>query len=360
VSLEERCDKHATAEKIFEVNEEMNNMGNQRAVLGIDQCKNIGKIVKNLKFRPSFYKREFITFDSYDETKMRVYLYSIAICHQTHSLINRKRNLLGWDFMELAFLNMVKENSELLDPSNLAEMSVNEVSEKIKPFFSDDGSPEKCTLDRLGERSRFLIDVGKTIRDKYESKVKNLVSSSEGYLLRDGKGLYEILEQFEAYKDPLRKKSSLFIKIMMDAGLVRVKDPGNFIPVIDYHMQRVLLRMGCVEIVDQDLRNKLKTREPLGSDEEIRSKCIEAIKIISDVSGYQAVQMNDFFYPLGRSCCMEKILCVDRECNKDPCTFYKVVEMTSHEKCVFEGTCKGSGDAEYRLFWQPVVETHYY
>lgn len=262
----------------------MNNMGNQRAVLSIDQCKIIGKIVKNLKFRPSFYEREFITFDSDDETKMRVYLYSIAICHQTHSLINRKRNLLGWDFMELAFLNMAKENSELLDPSNLAEMSVNEVSEKIKPFFSDDGSPEKCTLDRLGERSRFLIDVGKTIRDKYESKIKNLASSSEGYLLRDGKGLYEIMEQFEAYKDPLRKKSSLFIKIMMDAGLVRVKDPENFIPVIDYHMQRVLLRMGCVEIVDQDLKNKLKTREPLGSDEEIRSKCIEAINIISEAS----------------------------------------------------------------------------
>ena len=118
--------------------------------------------------------------------------------------------------------------------------------------------------------------------------------------------------------------------------------------------------MGCVEIVDQFLKNRLKTREPLGSDEEIRSKCIEAINIISEVSGYQAVQMNDFFYPLGRSCCMEKILCVDGECNKDPCTFYKVVEMTSHEKCVFEGTCKGSGDAEYRRFWQPVVETHYY
>ncbi|MGD2142168.1 MAG: hypothetical protein PVH79_01655 [Candidatus Bathyarchaeota archaeon] len=328
--------------------------------MDVDQCYDIGSILKRLYFRPSFYEREFITFDSHVETKMRVYLYSIAICHQTHSLINRKMNLLGWDFMEFAYLNMVKADSELLDPGKLAEMSVDEVSVKIKPFFSDDGSPEKCTIDRLGERSEFLIDIGEKIRDHYGGRVRNLVCISDGYLLRDGKGLYELLEKFEAYKDPLRKKSGLFIKLMMDAGLVSVKDPENFIPVVDYHIQRVLLRMGCLEIVDRDLLNILKTREPLESDEEIRSKCVEAMNIISDVSGYQAVQMNDFFYPLGRSCCMEKMLCVDGECNKDPCSFDKVVELSFHEICIFEGTCKGSGDAEYRRFWQPVVETHYY
>ena len=342
------------------MNEGLNSMENQRIVLDIEQCKNIGKIVEDLKFRPDYYKREFITFDSDDEIKIRIYLYSIAICHQTHSLINRKRNLLGWDFMEFAFLNMMKKNSQLLDPIILAEMSINEASEKIKPFFSDDGSPEKCTLDRLEERSRFLIDCGKILRNEYDSKAENLVNSAEGYLVRDGRGLYEILEQFEAYKDPLRKKSGLFIKLMKDAGLVKIIDPENYIPVMDYHMQRVLMRMGCVKVVDQDLKNKLKTREPLESDEEIRSKCIEAINIISDASEYPTFQMNDFFYPLGRSCCMEKILCIDRKCNKDPCTFYKVIEMTSHETCMFEGTCKGSEDAEYRKYWQPVVETHYY
>ncbi|MGD2200642.1 MAG: hypothetical protein PVJ38_03285 [Candidatus Bathyarchaeota archaeon] len=328
--------------------------------MDVDKCVDIGRIVKALKFRPSFYNREFITFDTSDEIKMRVYLYSIAICHQTHSLVNKKKNLLGWDFIEFAYLNMVKEDSQLLDPSNLADLSVDEVSLKIRPFFSDDGTPENCTLDRLGERSAFLIDIGKKISDRYEGRVKNLVNSSGGYLLRDGEGLYEILEQFEAYKDPLRKKSGLFIKIMMDAGLIKARDPENFIPVVDYHIQRAFLRMGCVEIVDQDLEDKLKTREPLGSDEGIRLRCIEAMNKISAVSGYQAAQLNDFFYPLGRSCCMEKMLCVDGECNKDPCTFNKVVELPVHERCVFEGTCKGGGDAGYRRYWQPVVETHYY
>ena len=120
------------------------------------------------------------------------------------------------------------------------------------------------------------------------------------------------------------------------------------------------MRTGCVEIVDNELEHMLKTRETMESDEEIRSRCIEAVNIVSDVSGYPAAQMNDFFYPLGRSCCMEKMLCVDGECNKDPCTFHKVVHLPSHEECVFERTCKGSGVAEYRKFWQPVVETHYY
>lgn len=332
----------------------------KRVNVDIEQCEWIGNILKNLKFRPSFYQREFIAFQADKETKMRAYLYSVAICHQTYNLANKKRNLFGWDFLEFAYTNLAKNNSELLDPVYLSSLSTDELSEKLKPIFSDDGNPENCTLDRLEERARFLIDIGKIVKEKYNNKVENLIESCEGFLINGGKGLYELLEEFEAYTDPLRKKSTVLIKFLIDAGLLEIKDPENFIPIMDYHMQRVLMRMGCVEVIDKELKYKLWNKEKIKSDEDIRNACVEATKRIAKISGYGVVKMNDFFYPLGRSCCQEKTLCFDKECNKNPCTFNLVIDLPSHEKCVFEGACKGSLDENYRKYWQPFVDTHFY
>ena len=332
----------------------------QSAEVNASQCKKIGQAVKNLRLHSSFYQREFIAFKADKETKLRAYFWAVAICHQTHTLINKKDNLKGWEYLEQVFSNLAKDDSELLDPGVLAELTIEELSTKLKPLFADDNNPNHCTLDRLEERSRLLIDSGKIIKEKYDNKLTNLVTKSDGYLIKDEKGLYKLLEQFEAYADPMRKKSTILIKFAQDAGLLKIKDPENMIVAMDYHMQRVLLRMGCVEINDPELKNKLFNKEALESDEEIRTACVEALRIIGQTADYPADKMNDFFWPLGRSCCKELLLCVDKKCNKSPCTFYQVVELDNHDKCLFAEACKASQDAEYRKFWQPIVQTHYY
>ena len=238
-------------------------------------------------------------------------------------------------------------------------MMINKLPKKLKPIFADDSNPDNCTLDRLEERSRFLIEIGRILKEKYDNKIINLLDLSNNLLINDGSGLYETLEQFEAYSDPLRKKSTILIKFLIDANLLKIKDPENFVPAMDYHMKKVLLRMGCVE-VDDDLRRKLINKEELESDKEIRNACVEAIKIISEFSRYEVIGMNDFFWPLGRSCCKEKTLCKDGECNKNPCTFNLIVDLDSHDRCLFERICKGSADENYQKLWQPIVETHYY
>ncbi len=325
-----------------------------------EQCKKIGNIVKNYKFRPSFYKREFITFEVDKETKARAYFYAVAICHQTHTLINRKLNLKGWDYLSYVFINLAKDNSDLLNPKYLSSLTIKELSSRLKILFSEDDDPENCTLDRLSERADFLIQTAKIIREEYDNKITDLLKLSSGFLFNEGKGLYELLEKFPAYSDKLRKKSTVFIKFLEDSGLIKIKDPENFIPVMDYHIQRVMLRTGCVEIIDSSLQKKLLNKEKIESDEEIRGFCVEAIKIISKVSGFKVTMLDDFFWSLGRSCCREKILCYKGECDKNPCTFETFISLSSHNKCIFEKVCKGSVDEEYRKYWQPIVETHYY
>lgn len=324
------------------------------------QCEKVGEVLKKLQFRPSFYKREFLAFKGTEEAKIRIYLYTSAICHQTHALINKKKNLKGWDYIEYVFLNLARKKSKLLEPRYLAKLSVKELSEKLKFLFSNNGNPDDCTLDRLNERARFLIEIGKILQEKYSSKAINLIRASNGLLVNNGKGLYELLDQLESYSDPFKKKSTLFIKFLIDAGLLRIKDPQNFVPIMDYHMQRVLLRMGCVEILDKKLKEKLLKKEKIKSDEEIRNACIETIIIMSKISGYNVIRMNDFFWSLGRSCCREKTLCFDKECSRNPCTFNLIVKLDSHDRCVFEKVCKGSINEEYRNYWQPIVKTHYY
>jgi len=205
-----------------------------------------------------------------------------------------------------------------------------------------------------------LIEICKEVKENYHSSIAELIDGCDGRLLNNGKGLYEVISQFTAFSDPRKKKITFFLKLAIDAGLIRIKDPENIIPIMDYHMKRVLLRMGCVEILDEPLKMELIDHKPQESDEEIRQACIEAVRIISTVSDHSIISINDFLWPLGRSCCNERTLCSSKQCMKTPCSFNLMVDITTHDNCFFEDTCMGSKDETYRNLWEPIVNTHYY
>lgn len=324
------------------------------------QCQKIGEIVKNLKFRSDFYNRKFLKLKASKEIIVLTYLFASAICHQTHTLWNSKLNLKGWDYLEYIFGQLAEENSELLDIEYLNSLSTKKLSGEFKKLFSENGESKNCTLDRIDERSDFILDIARVLDKKYQGKISNLIKLSNGYLVNKNSGLYELLKDFKAFQDPTFKKSTIFIKLLSESGLIKIKDPKNFVPAMDYHIQRVMLRMGCVEILDEKLKKTLINKEKIKSDNEIRDACIEANKIIAQKSGYSICQMDDFFWPLGRSCCKEFLLCRDHKCNKKPCTFELAIDLKSHKNCVFAGTCQASINPEYQKFWQPQVDTNFY
>jgi hypothetical protein len=164
----------------------------------------------------------------------------------------------------------------------------------------------------------------------------------------------------EAFSDPLQKKSTFLIKLLEESALLKIKDHEHFIPIMDYHMQRVLMRLGCVEITDKQLHQQLIERTPINSDEAIRVACVDAFRIIADISGHPVTKMNDFFWSVGRSCCNETTLCKDKVCSKNPCTLTQIIKLNIHNFCIFEEDCKGYRDDNYRNLWQPLVDTHFY
>lgn len=325
-----------------------------------DQCTRVADSLKHFHFREWFYEREFLNFPAPVETRFRTYFYSVAICHQTHKLYSRKLKLWGWEYLEHIFTLLGKNNSPFLQPGIISSIAFNDLCNRLASLFSDDGNPLNTTLDRIGERASFLAEADYILENQYKGRFENLVKLSKQFLLAGGKGLYEILENFKAYSDPMRKKSTFMLKLLQDAGLIKVKDPKNFVPIMDYHMQRVLLRTGCVEVSGKKLAAKLRNREAVDKDTAVRKACIEAFRIIARESGMPVVELNDFFWSLGRSCCHENLLCQVGRCEKDPCTFARIVAHDPHTSCSLESVCLGKDKEEYRKLWQPVVETHYY
>lgn len=331
-----------------------------RVLVNVDQCKAIAKVLQTLSIKSTVYRREYFSGDVSAEIKLRMFLFSVGICQQTHTLINRKLNLVGFNYLEKVFADLAKTHSELLDPFFVRNQTPSALSDRLAVLFSETGDPIDCTLDRLDERSRLCIDLSHKLIQHYEGQVCVLIKKSQGCLVGE-QGIYRLLSDFEAYSDPFKKKSSLFVTFAHKARLFEICDLENLIPIMDYHMQRVLLRFGCVEILDEQLRQALIKQENLPSDEEIRSASIDAVHQLARYSGHSVFNIHDFLWPLGRSCCKEKPLCQHGICDKAPCTFDSFVLLPSrHTHCVFEGTCKGSLKEDYRNLWQPLVDTHYY
>ncbi|MDO9512029.1 MAG: queuosine salvage family protein [Bacteroidales bacterium] len=322
------------------------------------QIQKMSEVLRTLKFKSSFYERPFISERMQAEEKLRMYFFSVGICHQTYALAHPSLNLYGWDYLEYGFLNMIRQSPELLVPDFIHVSDFEKLKGSLSGFFTP--AEMECTLDRLDERVRLMKDMAAVLVDQYESSLGKLLSSTTHEQGVSVVELYSVLQKFEAYSDPLNKKSSFFIKLAVDAGLIRLQDPENLVPVMDYHMQRVLLRTGCVEIMDDTLAQSLRLRLPMTSDSIIREICVNASALIARKAGLNVLQMNDVLYLAGRSCCHEQTLCRSGSCEKTPCSLTRAVELDNHTACIFNDFCKAATDMEYHKFWQPVVETHYY
>ncbi|MGC8865206.1 MAG: hypothetical protein ACP5O2_05730 [Bacteroidales bacterium] len=323
-----------------------------------EQCQLLGQVLRSYAFKENFYKRPFLTAELPEELKLRMYLFSVGICHQTWNLAHQAANLYGWDYLEDGFLRMFEEKSWLTDTFRVAEASSQTIAEALASYFVPFGS-SVSTLDRLEERASLYRDMAEKLVTSYKGQVSCLLQESQGRVGGMG-GLYSLLSAFEAYSDPLHKKSSFLVKLLADAGLWQVQDPENLVPVMDYHMQRVLLRSGAVEVVDPELRNALINRWELTDDTRVRKACIEASSCMAEAAGLGVLQMNDVLYMLGRSCCFEEPLCRSGRCAKNPCSLVRTLEIADHTQCIFSGVCRGSVSEEYINLWNPVVKTHYY
>ncbi|KAF0198497.1 MAG: hypothetical protein FD166_1138 [Bacteroidetes bacterium] len=335
-------------------------MHESNVVVDSNQCLAISNVLLLMEFREGFTRRPFLNHPLKKETRLAMLFYAVAICHQTRSLRSAKCNLFGWDYIEKVFLDLALKKSALLIPESLGKDEVESIASALESAFSDDGNPVNTTLDSIEERVGLMKDLSRFLQIESGGSFSHLIEKTGGLLYNQGSGFYEMLEKTDAFGDPMRKKSSFLLKLLIDSGLFVIRDRENYIPIMDYHMQRVLLRLGCIRINDRELLGAIKKRALLPTDQPVRKACIEAVNEIARYSGIEVWKMNDIFWSLGRSCCNDIMLCLDEHCSKEPCTFQTIVLIPEHKNCSFESVCSGYGREETRLLWEPIVETHYY
>lgn len=337
----------------------MNNV-QTKAGAAHDQCRVLGQRLRGLPFRNQFYQRPFLAAPMNDELRLRMLFFAVVVCHQTYALKNDRLNLYGWDYLEHGFLAIAAASPELLHPTEISEMAPHALGHRLAPFFSPDATANHSTLDRLEERAQLMIDAADWLCQQHQGNVATFLASTRHRLDGNRDSFYQQLREAKPFADPLRKKSTFLLKLLSDAALYHITDPENLIPVMDYHMQRVLLRTGCVVINDQQLRQNLMQRNPLSSDEAVRRASVEAMTLIAREADLNPLLMNDIFYMLGRSCCLENPMCQSHHCDKNPCSLTLTLALPNHDHCLFTGVCCGETDEEYRKIWHPVVATHFY
>jgi hypothetical protein len=321
-----------------------------------NKCEEVGELVRGLALKKHGHVSASLASTDPGAGALALF-YVTAICHQTRKLHNDEENLVGWDYLKNRFEKAAVADANFLSPSNLRKQSVGDVALFLQKLFSADGKPENTTLTRARERARLLIDCAAALDGKYGGSVLVLTGKSHGFL----PALYAMLGEFEAYKDPLKKKSSVLIRCLSDAKLFKMADPEDFVPVVDYHMMRVLLRMGCIKPSGAKLIRELSRFRKVSSDKQFRLAAQYAFQIISRVSGKSLFELNDVFWALGRSCChYQTQLCADKKCSKNPCTFAEVVNLPDHSHCFFETVCLGAARKEYRRLKEPNVNTSFY
>ena len=133
-------------------------------------------------------------------------------------------------------------------------------------------------------RAGLWRDLAAQIKARYDGEAGVLIAAAEGMLGGSG-GLLERLAEFEAFSDPLRKKSFLVCKIWERRGWLEVRDPDSWEVCADNVLMRLALRAGLVAP---------------GQLEQVRAATREAWKRIAERIGVNPPVLDDLLWERGR------------------------------------------------------------
>ncbi len=266
--------------------------------------------------------------------------------------------LRGWDYLRAAMLKATAKDNPIVYPTALSKMTGATLLDIIK------GDDRKGEISDLEERVRLLNDMGSKMQQNGVDSVQKLFEQSGGHLDQYGEkqGLYRLLSGFEAYSDPVKKKSSYFFTLMKRQGFWDYADPENLLPVVDYHEIRINLRLGTVKINDEELRSKLATKQEVTwqDDIDIRSSVQQAMVYIAKEAGIGHGKLHYFLWNLSRNCCNRDAPHCPSHGAKCalPQRYVQIGQEIGSTSCLLSPICESSGK-EGKLF-DHVVKTHYY
>ena len=293
------------------------------------------------------------------------YLLLVALCHQTSPRGKLplegtvgNRHLRGWDYLSAKLEAIAHISPIILSPSYWARIAETDLRE----IFRDEILGERLS-DPTG-RVGLIQDLGEKMLRHSWASADGFYALSEGRIASGNPNLLDLLSQFKAYSDPVRKKSFFFLALMRNAGIWTYVDSERLGAPVDYHEVRGHLRIGTVQICDPDLRSKLLAGLEVTAEDDIsiRQAVHEALMLVSEYSGLRnPSQIHYMFWNIFRSCCTrENPHCYSctPTCSL-PARYVPLAlfpDGTRH--CPFANICESAGQ-EPKLF-EHTFETDYY
>ena len=279
------------------------------------------------------------------------YFLVVAICHQTspvggpmlHGILNSGVSRRGWDYLRDRLAERVTVDPRWIEPATWISMTAFDLEE----FLAD--AHGKKTLTGASGRAALVRNMGSRCNELGVKDVTELKARCDGWIMGGpNNGLYPMLATFDAYRDPAKKKSSLFLELMRTECQWLFRDAEHIGVSVDYHEVRGHLRLGTITIEDQSLLNKIRERRNVTAEQDlaIRFAVQRAIEEICRQHGASQPQaIHYLFWNTFRSCCGRETQHCSR-CEPDcvlPARFRAAFSAVEAQRCVFAACCMSAG-----------------
>jgi sugar/nucleoside kinase (ribokinase family) len=207
------------------------------------------------------------------------------------------RPLKGSDYLWAAYLRWLEEDPPGLSAAAHAGLHAETFDRRLT---DDDGRqplPEPTTyLELARSYGRDLMALGLTPA----AMVAQAAASGSPVRV-----LLQQLDHIGGYKeDPLRKKSALLALILQERPEGFLPRGDDLPPIVDYHVQRSLLRLGILRVEQGRLADRLAARRLLDTDEEdaVRRAAFRAMLRLRDQSGRSMAACDYFLFQMRHRC----------------------------------------------------------
>ncbi len=244
--------------------------------------------------------------------------------------INNKK-AKGSDLLFQAAMRAFNQNCFCFKPSQLAKINPPELAQ----IFSDDNGP--IPFPDFETRFQLTRAFGKwfVAQNISPSQIVSLANSKKEQLKYF---LNQLIKVSGFDKDPFQKKNLLLAMILTNRPekFLRVQDNYNWRPIIDYHLMRLALRLGLVDLsFAEQVTNIKRNWVSQELENEIRLLAYEAINAVIIQSGQPMSFIDEIMWQARRYC---------PEMEKPNCP-----------KCIFSGVCSKRID-----LFQPIFRTTAY
>jgi hypothetical protein len=148
-----------------------------------------------------------------------LYFFLVAICHQTSPRGGRPLEgtvgglaRRGWDYLSAKFEVEARSDSRILTPAYWSALTPQDFSD----LFRDPRLGE--TFSDVPRRVELVHNLGRTMMRRGWRWLDDLFVACQGRAATGAPNLFELLSQFRAYNDPVRKKSSFLLSLMRNSG----------------------------------------------------------------------------------------------------------------------------------------------